>query len=157
MGFVPMPVGVVGPLSLDGKAYYVPMATTEGALLASTNRGCAAIRRAGGATSALMAEGMTRAPLVRVDSLAEAAALRAWVEAPANAAALAAAFDSTTRFGRLKSISVATVSGRLRLQSPPSHRPRAAPRRAAPRHRVLRARPTLRRRPAATCTCASRR
>lgn len=116
IGYVPLPVGVVGPLVLDGRPFYVPMATTEGALLASTNRGCAAIRRAGGATTVLMAEGMTRAPLVRVESLAEAAALRAWLQVPANRDAVAAAFNSTSRFGRLQSIMTSTAGRNVYLR-----------------------------------------
>ena len=51
IGYVPIPVGFVGPLLVSGQEYYVPLATTEGALVASTNRGCRAITESGGATS----------------------------------------------------------------------------------------------------------
>ncbi|XP_026431819.1 heat shock 70 kDa protein 18-like [Papaver somniferum] len=46
-------VGIAGPLLLDGREYSVPMATIEGCLIASTNRGCKAIYVSGGATSVL--------------------------------------------------------------------------------------------------------
>ena len=43
IGYMSIPVGVAGPLLLDGKKFEVPLATTEGCLVASTNRGCRAL------------------------------------------------------------------------------------------------------------------
>jgi len=71
-------MGVAGPVSVDGGPVagekYLP-ATTEGALLASVNRGCSVINSAGGATARVLKSGMTRAPVFRVADVAEAEAL----------------------------------------------------------------------------------
>ena len=45
VGYLGLPVGLVGPLIVDGEPVFVPMATTEGCLVASTNRGASAVRR----------------------------------------------------------------------------------------------------------------
>ncbi|CAL5384386.1 unnamed protein product [Camellia sinensis] len=65
VGFVQISVGITGPLLLNSCEYSVPMATTEGCLVAGTNRGCKAIYACGGATGILLRDGMTRAPVVR--------------------------------------------------------------------------------------------
>lgn len=39
VGYVPLPLGIAGPLLVDDQKFYIPMATTEGCLVASTNRG----------------------------------------------------------------------------------------------------------------------
>lgn len=71
IGYMPIPVGVAGPLSLDGRLFHVPMATTEGCLVASTNRGSRALINCG-IRSRIVADGMTRGPVVRFPSLAGA-------------------------------------------------------------------------------------
>jgi len=111
VGYVPLPVGVVGPLMLDGEEFTVPLATTEGALVASTNRGARAIAKSGGARSALMADGMTRAPVVRLPGAVDAAELKAWTEDAEAFAQIKAAFDGTSRFGRLQRLDT-HVAGR---------------------------------------------
>ena len=47
IGYMTLPLGAVGPLKIDGRLFTVPMATTEGCLIASTNRGCSALRECG--------------------------------------------------------------------------------------------------------------
>mmetsp|Transcript_17829 Transcript_17829/g.45617 ORF Transcript_17829/g.45617 Transcript_17829/m.45617 type:complete len:461 (+) Transcript_17829:2-1384(+) len=106
IGYIPLPVGTVGPYRIDGKDYYVPMATTEGALIASTHRGARAISLSGGATTELLADGMTRAPALCMPSLKEAAELKRWLENPASLDELNEAFKSTSRFGRLLAVKV---------------------------------------------------
>eukprot|EP01018_Ginkgo_biloba_P032248 Gb_26601 [translate_table: standard] len=111
VGVVQIPVGVAGPLLLNGLEYMVPMATTEGCLVASTNRGCKAIHMSGGATSILLRDGMTRAPLVRFASAKRAADLKFYLEHPNNAETLSHLFNRTSRFGRLQGIKCA-IAGR---------------------------------------------
>jgi hydroxymethylglutaryl-CoA reductase (NADPH) len=93
VGYVQLPVGIAGPLLLDGQRFYVPMATTEGCLVASTNRGCKAIAESGGATSVVLRDGMTRAPVARLPTARRAAELKAFLEEPANFDTLSMVFN----------------------------------------------------------------
>jgi len=111
IGFVPIPVGMVGPLTLNSQSVYIPMATTEGCLVASTNRGAKAISQGSGCEARIVKDGITRAPCVRMASAMEAADLKLWCETPTNFSKLQAAFESTTSFGKLKSCQP-TVAGR---------------------------------------------
>lgn len=111
IGYVPLPVGVVGPLVINGEATYIPMATTEGCLVASTNRGCKAISESGGCNSILLKDAITRAPCLRLPSAMRAAAVKRWVQVPDNYKKIEEAFNSTTNYGRLDSCDC-TIAGR---------------------------------------------
>ena len=84
IGTVKVPAGIAGPLRVNGTRaqgdYYLPLATTEGALVASYDRGARLITEAGGCAAALLAEGVSRAPGFAFASLAEAARFASWVE-----------------------------------------------------------------------------
>lgn len=83
-GVAQIPMGLVGPLAIRGdevnEEVYVPLATTEGALVASTNRGCSAIRAAGGVRVHVEDVGMTRAPVFHTGGIDETRKFLAWVE-----------------------------------------------------------------------------
>ena len=85
IGVAQVPVGVIGPLKVSGEyvedeEIYVPLATTEGALLASANRGCRAIREAGGAVVRVENVGMTRAPVFRTSGVVQTREFLRWVD-----------------------------------------------------------------------------
>ncbi|NP_001275461.1 3-hydroxy-3-methylglutaryl-coenzyme A reductase 1 [Solanum tuberosum] len=113
VGYVQIPVGIAGPLLLDGREYSVPMATTEGCLVASTNRGCKAIFVSGGADSVLLRDGMTRAPVVRFTTAKRAAELKFFVEDPLNFETLSLMFNKSSRFARLQGIQCAIAGKNL--------------------------------------------
>jgi len=106
IGTVQVPVGVAGPLLVNGEyahgSYYLPLATTEGALVASVNRGCSAITRSGGAEVRILLDGMTRAPVFAARSVAHAKQAVDWVAG--HEPELRAAAESTTSHGKLTGI-----------------------------------------------------
>lgn len=104
VGFLPVPVGIAGPLLLDGRQFHVPMATTEGCLVASTNRGCRALSMSGGAFSSVVQDGMTRGPVVKLPTAQQAAEVMRWLQKPEHFAQLKVAFDGTSRFARLQKL-----------------------------------------------------
>ena len=111
VGYVPLPVGLVGPLTINDETVYIPMATTEGCLVASSNRGAKAITQGGGAKARIVRDGITRAPCIRMNTAMEAADLKLWCEEPSNFLILKQAFESTTSFGKLKDCNP-TVAGK---------------------------------------------
>ncbi|XP_041667405.1 3-hydroxy-3-methylglutaryl-coenzyme A reductase-like [Cheilinus undulatus] len=119
IGYMPVPVGVAGPLLLDEKQFHVPMATTEGCLVASTNRGCRALSLSGGCRSRILADSMTRGPVVRLPSACRAAEVKVWLETSDGFSLMKEAFDQTSRFARLEKLLVG-LAGRnlyIRFQS----------------------------------------
>ena len=116
IGYMPIPVGVAGPLIIDGQHYYIPMATTEGVLVASTNRGCKAINAAGGATTVLTGDGMTRGPCVGFQTLARAGAAKLWLDSEDGQKTMKIAFNSTSRFARLQSMKTAMAGTYLYIR-----------------------------------------
>lgn len=105
-GTVKVPLGIAGPLRVNGLHaqgdYFIPLATTEAALVASYARGAQVATRAGGIVAALLAEGVLRSPAFVLGDLVEAGRFVDWVAE--NVDALKAAADSTTRHGKLISI-----------------------------------------------------
>jgi len=106
IGAVQIPVGVAGPLLVRGDYangyFYVPLATTEGALVASVNRGAKFVTESGGVRVKVLKDGMARAPLFRLPSLVDAVEFVEWVTQHFDE--LKKAAESTTRHGRLKEV-----------------------------------------------------
>jgi hydroxymethylglutaryl-CoA reductase (NADPH) len=112
IGTVKVPVGLAGPLRVNGVFargdYYVPLATSEAALVASYSRGSQLLSEAGGCTAALLSEGVCRAPGFAFDSLREAGLFVLWATEHIDDFRREA--ESTTRHGKLTDMRI-TVEG----------------------------------------------
>ncbi|KMU90436.1 3-hydroxy-3-methylglutaryl-coenzyme A reductase [Coccidioides immitis H538.4] len=116
IGYLPLPLGVAGPLTIDGQSFFIPMATTEGVLIASTSRGCKAINAGGGAVTVITGDGMTRGPCVGFPSLARAGAAKVWLDSEEGQTVMKNAFNSTSRFARLQSMKTALAGTYLYIR-----------------------------------------
>ena len=103
IGAVQMPVGVAGPLLVRGDhargTFYVPLATTEGALVRSYERGMVALTRAGGVTARVETDENRICPVFMFDTVADAG--RFVDHLPDYVPALRTEAESTTHYGRL--------------------------------------------------------
>lgn len=106
IGVAQVPIGLAGPLWINGEhaegQFYIPMATTEGTLVASYNRGMRLLSECGGVKTTVVARSMQRSPVFLFDDARDARAFGSWVEA--NFEAIKAAAEATTRSGKLTSI-----------------------------------------------------
>lgn len=111
-GVAQVPIGFAGPMLVNGEAaqgdFYVPMATTEGTLVASYSRGMRLTREAGGIKTTVIDDAMQRAPMFAFADAREALAFGKWVEA--NFAHIKVACEETTSVGKLRDIEQYAVS-----------------------------------------------
>ena len=103
VGVAQVPIGVAGPLLVDGEhargEFYVPLATTEGTLVASYNRGMRLLTESGGVRTTVVEDHMQRSPVFVLDDALRAREFGAWLDE--HEAEVRAAAESTTRSGRL--------------------------------------------------------
>jgi hydroxymethylglutaryl-CoA reductase (NADPH) len=117
IGTVKVPVGIAGPLRVNGLFaqgdYYLPLATTEAALVASYSRGAMLITQAGGATAAVINEGVSRSPALTFASFEELGRFLSWLLSHHEEIKRAA--ESTTRFGKLIDLQISVEGNHLYL------------------------------------------
>jgi hydroxymethylglutaryl-CoA reductase (NADPH) len=112
IGVAQVPLGVAGPLLVRGEhaqgEFYVPLATAEGTLVASYNRGMRLLREAGGVLTTVMDDAMQRAPAFLFESAREARDFAEWLDERFDE--LKEIAESTTSSGRLRNIEKYTAS-----------------------------------------------
>jgi hydroxymethylglutaryl-CoA reductase (NADPH) len=115
IGTVQMPLGIAGPLTMVGEHakgdFYVPMATTEGTLLASYSRGMRVISECGGARATVVKHSMQRAPVFLFDNALDAREFGKWLRE--NIDSIRGVVKTSTRTGRLTEIEQYPVANML--------------------------------------------
>lgn len=106
IGVAQVPIGLAGPLRVNGEHacgdFYVPLATTEGTLVASYNRGMKLLRAAGGVQTTVHDDCMQRAPAFLFHSAREATEFGDWILE--NMDEIRRQAESTTHVGKLRNI-----------------------------------------------------
>jgi hydroxymethylglutaryl-CoA reductase (NADPH) len=106
LGVAQVPIGLAGPLRINGEHargdFYVPMATTEGTLVASYSRGMRLLSESGGVRTVVTGESMQRAPVFILAHALAAREFGAWVDE--HVREITEVAESTTTVGKLQDI-----------------------------------------------------
>ncbi|NJD32386.1 MAG: hydroxymethylglutaryl-CoA reductase [Gammaproteobacteria bacterium] len=117
-GVAQVPIGLAGPIRIRGEHaqgdFYVPMATTEGTLVASYSRGMRVLTESGGVTATVVKRSMQRAPVFMFGTAREARDFGEWITQ--NHAGVKAAAESTTKSGKLVEIEQYPLANMLHLR-----------------------------------------
>jgi hydroxymethylglutaryl-CoA reductase (NADPH) len=106
MGVAQVPIGLAGPLRIDGEHakgdFFVPLATSEGTLVASYNRGMRLLSESGGVKTTVVEQFMQRSPVFILDDAKKAREFGDWIKA--NFDQIKEVAETTTRSGKLINI-----------------------------------------------------
>jgi hydroxymethylglutaryl-CoA reductase (NADPH) len=106
IGSAQIPLGIAGPVLIQGENatgdFFIPLATTEGALVASVNRGCSVINKCGGASALILKNEQSRSVLFKANSITDAKKFSEW--AKKNFLELKKAGEEGERFLEIKKI-----------------------------------------------------
>jgi hydroxymethylglutaryl-CoA reductase (NADPH) len=106
MGVAQVPIGLAGPLRIDGEHakgdFFVPLATSEGTLVASYNRGMRLLSESGGVKTTVVEQFMQRSPVFILDDAKKARDFGDWIEEHFDQ--LKEVAETTTRSGKLVNI-----------------------------------------------------
>ncbi len=118
IGVAKVPIGVAGPLRVQGAFaqgdYWMPLATTEAALVASYHRGAQLITRSGGAQALLLSEGVSRAPGFVFETLRQAGQFGTWALEQMDY--FKAETAKTTRYGQLQEMHISLEGNHVYLR-----------------------------------------
>lgn len=113
IGVLQLPMGIAGPLKINGdyckREVFVPLATSEGALVASINRGASAITASGGVNAHVISDIMTRAPVIKTENASQSIEIKQWFID--NFSELKEIAESTTSHGKLIKIDPILIAG----------------------------------------------
>ncbi|GAA4406197.1 hydroxymethylglutaryl-CoA reductase [Nibrella viscosa] len=114
IGVAQVPIGLAGPLLVNGEhaqgEFLIPLATTEGALVASYNRGMKLINLSGGVRCTVQDEGMQRAPVFQFADARQARDFTRWIDQHQDD--LRAEAEATSRYAKLRYVD-SYLTGRL--------------------------------------------
>ena len=101
VGYVRIPIGMIGPINIDNNINHIPFATTEGALVSSINRGCKLLNIS---KNEFLVEdvGMSRSPIIKCNSLKELYDIKIWIKNNFNV--IKEIFQKDSNYTNLKEI-----------------------------------------------------
>lgn len=113
IGVLQLPMGIAGPLKINGdnckREVFIPLATSEGALVASINRGASTITASGGVNAHVISDIMTRAPVIKTENATQSLQIKQWFID--NFDELKEIAESTTTHGKLLKIDPILIAG----------------------------------------------